>query len=322
MSLCVRTKVLSGTPWTAPLGALVSKRNKGSALGTRGDRLESLRKGTGGRSSFSGIIATVFGASGYIGPYVVNNLGKSGGIVVIPYRGDSYRVQPLKVAGDLGQILFHPFNLRDEESIAKAMQHSNVVINLIGKDIETSNFSFKDVHVDGARRVARLARECGVEKFIHFSALNVTEKPKKMAVRATEFYSSKWEGEQAVREEFPESIIFRPSDIFGLEDRFLRYYCAFYRRTHHLMPLWKAGKGIYKAPVFVGDVADAVVRAIFQKGNEGQTYQAVGPKQYELCHLIDYLFRVIRRGPDVGYFRYDMRVDPLFLLRVSSYCCL
>lgn len=66
---------------------------------------------------------------------------------------------------------------------SQAMQYSNVVINMIGKDTETSVFSFKDVHVDGARMIARLARESGVEKLIHFSALNAVENPKRKTVR-------------------------------------------------------------------------------------------------------------------------------------------
>lgn len=75
--------------------------------------------------------------------------------MIIPYRSDFYDSQRLKVCGDLGQVLFTPYDLRDEESIAKAVRHSNVVINLVGRDYETKNFKFQDVHVDGARRLAR-----------------------------------------------------------------------------------------------------------------------------------------------------------------------
>lgn len=75
--------------------------------------------------------------------------------MILPYRCDFYDAQRLKVAGDLGQVLFTPFDLRDEESIAKAVRYSNVVINLVGRDYETKNFKYKDVHVDGARRLAR-----------------------------------------------------------------------------------------------------------------------------------------------------------------------
>lgn len=79
--------------------------------------------------------------------------------------------------GDLGQVWFQPFDLRDEDSIRQSVKYSNVVINLIGRDWETKNFKFDDVHVKGARRLARISREMGVEKFIHVSALNATPKP-------------------------------------------------------------------------------------------------------------------------------------------------
>lgn len=97
--------------------------------------------------------------------------------LILPYRGDHYDALRLKMVGDLGQVLFVPYDLRDEESIRKSIQYSNVVINLVGRDWETRNFSFDDVHVKGARTLARLAKEAGVEKFIHISALNATSNP-------------------------------------------------------------------------------------------------------------------------------------------------
>ncbi|CAN7998308.1 unnamed protein product [Ixodes hexagonus] len=286
-------------------------------VGGSGADLPSLRRGTGGRSSFNGIVCTVFGANGNLGRALINKLGKIGTQMILPYRGDFYPMQRLKVCGDLGQILFQHFHLKDEQSLAKAMKYSNVVINLIGKDIETSNFPFSEVHVKGAQTIARIARESGVQKLIHFSALNATESPKPVIkFGGSKFYASKWLGEQVVREEFPDAVIFRPSDMYSHEDRFIRYYVSKIRRNYVWMPVWNKGRGIIKQPVFVSDVAEGVVNAIFDDDNAGETYQAVGPRRYELGELIDYMFRVMRREKEDGYIRYDMRYDLQFLARV------
>lgn len=302
-SLSVNQRQCSNQPAAVPVG------------GT-GTKLSSLSRGTGGRSSFSGVVCTVFGASGTLGRFLVNRLGKIGTQLILPSRTDFYYMQRLKLCGDLGQVLLVPFNLKDELSIAKAMKYSNVVINLIGKDVETSNFPFSEVHVKGAERIARIARESGVQKLIHFSALNATEKPTPIIkLGGSKFYASKWLGEQVVREAFPEAIIFRPADMYSHEDHFIQYYVQRMRRNWTFMPVWKKGNGICKQPVYTRDVAEGVVNAIFEEGNEGTTYQAVGPRRYELGELIDYMFRVMRR--ENGYIRYDMRLDPLFLLRVQ-----
>lgn len=97
--------------------------------------------------------------------------------MIIPYRGDAYFAREMKLAGDLGQVLFQPYHLQDEESIRKAVKYSNVVINLVGRDWETKHFKFNDVHVEGARRIARISREMGVERLIHVSALNIDPLP-------------------------------------------------------------------------------------------------------------------------------------------------
>ncbi|XP_055596042.1 NADH dehydrogenase [ubiquinone] 1 alpha subcomplex subunit 9, mitochondrial [Uranotaenia lowii] len=280
--------------------------------------LASLKRGTGGRSSFNGVVATVFGSTGFLGRYVCNKLGKTGSQLIIPYRADHYEAIRLKLVGDLGQVLFHPYHLMDEDSIRKAVKYSNVVINLVGRDWETKNFTFQDVHVDGARRLARIAREAGVEKFIHVSSLNASANPEPILTKeGSKFLKSKFYGECAVREEFPDAIIFRPSDVYGQEDRFLRYYAHVWRRSFRGMPLWYKGERTYKQPVYCSDLAQGIVNAIKDSDAQGQIYQAVGPRRYQLAELVDWFHRVMRKDEKWwGYLRYDLRYDPTFMMKV------
>ncbi|XP_054719772.1 NADH dehydrogenase [ubiquinone] 1 alpha subcomplex subunit 9, mitochondrial-like [Uloborus diversus] len=279
--------------------------------------IHGLKRGTGGRSSFNGKIATVFGASGFLGRSLINQLGKNGTQVVIPYRSDPYVIARLKLCGDLGQILFTPFNLKDEESLYKAMKHSNVVFNLIGRDYETKNFPFEEVHVKGARNIARIARESGVETLVHVSALNACENPKPIILkRGSQFYASKWRGEQAVREEFPDAIIFRPADMWGQYDHFLNYYMNIFRRTWRAMSLWNRGVGIIKQPVYGPNVAKGLVKAAMDPDAAGHTFQAVGPHRYELSELMDWFHRVMLRTRERFYYRLDARYDVTLWARI------
>ncbi|ELV09161.1 NADH dehydrogenase [ubiquinone] 1 alpha subcomplex subunit 9, mitochondrial [Tupaia chinensis] len=128
------------------VGALPMSRSAVAAVGTSvfpGPARRHLHHaviphGKGGRSSVSGVVATVFGASGFLGRYVVNYLGRMGSQVIVPHRCEAYDVMHLRPMGDLGQILFLEWSGRDKDSIRQAVEHSNVVINLVGRDWETS----------------------------------------------------------------------------------------------------------------------------------------------------------------------------------------
>lgn len=63
-------------------------------------------------------------------------------------------------------MLLLPFQLKDEESIRQAIRYSNVVVNLIGTKYETKNYSFEATHVEGAQRIARIAKEMGIQKSV------------------------------------------------------------------------------------------------------------------------------------------------------------
>ncbi|XP_021184702.2 NADH dehydrogenase [ubiquinone] 1 alpha subcomplex subunit 9, mitochondrial [Helicoverpa armigera] len=299
-------------PSTGSLGVVYIKSAAYSSDGSK-PNVAAYKRGTGGRASFNGIVATVFGCTGFVGRYVINKLGKCGTQLILPYRGDYYDAQRLKVAGDLGQVLFTPFDLRDEESIAKAVQYSNVVINLVGRDYETKNFKYKDVHVDGPRRLARISREMGVDRFIHVSYLNASPNPKPLVLmKPSKYKISKYWGECAVREEFPTATIIRASDIYGSEDRFLRSFASVARINGEYLPLYKNGQETIKQPVFVSDVAQGIVNAIRDPDTKCQVYQAIGPKRYLLADLVDWFYGLMRKDENWGYKRYDMKYDPIF----------
>ena len=92
------------------------------------------KKGTGGRSSYSGITAAVFGSTGFLGRYVVNHLAKNGSRVLVPTRCSENHRQHLKPMGDLGQIVQFDYSMRDDEAIKYAVERANVVINMVGRE--------------------------------------------------------------------------------------------------------------------------------------------------------------------------------------------
>uniref|UniRef100_A0A8D2N535 NADH dehydrogenase [ubiquinone] 1 alpha subcomplex subunit 9, mitochondrial n=1 Tax=Zonotrichia albicollis TaxID=44394 RepID=A0A8D2N535_ZONAL len=224
--------------------------------------------GRSGRSSVSGIVATVFGATGFLGRYVVNRLGRIGSQVIIPYRCDQYDLMYLRPMGDLGQLLFMEWDCRDKESIRRAVEHSNVVINLIGKEWETKNFKFEDEFVNIPQSIAQISKEAGVEKFIHISHLNASMKS------PSKYLRNKAVGEKTVREQFPDAVILKPSEMFGREDRFLNHYANM--RWFGGVPLVSLGKKTVKQPVYVVDVAKAIINAIKNPDAKGKTYALAG----------------------------------------------
>lgn len=277
-----------------------------------------LKRGTGGRSSFSGIVATVFGP-GNLGSRVIQRLARTGAQVIIPYRDDRIKFNELKLCGDLGQILFVPFHLRDEISIRKAMKYSNVVVNCIGAYKESPNFTFDQVHVEGCARIARLARECGVKRFIHVSALNVSPNPPSYYIKGgSKILRSKYHGEQAVRNEFPEATIIRPAEMFGESHDWADYWSNLWRRHYRRIFLPKGGKGIYKMPVYYANVSEGIGNAVNDSSTIGKVIEAYGPLKHELHDIVRYYNHVLEQDPlhghaDIG----DLKWRPGFKLRLK-----
>lgn len=245
-------------------------------------------RGSGGRSSVSGIAATVFGATGFLGRYVTNQLGRIGSQLTVPYRGDELYSRHLKVMGDLGQVVPVPFELRDEDSVRDAVRGSTVLVNLIGKHYETLNYKFPDVHVSATRRLAEIAREEGIEHFVHVSAAAPAKDT------SSRWLATKIEGEDCVRDVFPDATIVRPTDMFGTEDRFLTRM-AINVMQMSAIPLADDGES-HAQPVWVNDVASVVVTAARDPERfGGKTLELAGPDVMTIRELYDFVCESIKR---------------------------
>ncbi|PIM99754.1 NADH:ubiquinone oxidoreductase, NDUFA9/39kDa subunit [Handroanthus impetiginosus] len=250
-----------------------------------------VRKGTGGRSSVSGIIATVFGATGFLGRYLVQQLAKMGSQVLVPFRGSEDSHRHLKLMGDLGQIVPMKYNPRDENSIKAVMAKANVVINLIGREYETRNYSFEEVNQHMAEKLAVIAKEHGgIMRFFQISCLGASPSSPSRMLRA------KAAAEEAILRELPEATVMKPAVMIGTEDRILNTWAQFAKK-YSFIPL--IGDGSTKVqPVYVVDVASAIVAALKDDGTSmGKVYELGGPEIYSIHELAELMYDVIREWP-------------------------
>nr|XP_018265705.1 NADH dehydrogenase (ubiquinone) 1 alpha subcomplex 9 [Kwoniella dejecticola CBS 10117]OBR87863.1 NADH dehydrogenase (ubiquinone) 1 alpha subcomplex 9 [Kwoniella dejecticola CBS 10117] len=200
---------------------------------------------TGGRSSDSGHTVTVFGCTGFLGRYLVQKLARQGTQVIVPYRDEDEK-RPLKIMGDLGQIVPMEWDARNPDQIAECVKRSDVVYNLVGRDWETRNFKYEDVNVKAAGLIAEVSAAVNVPRLVHVSHLNAHPDS------ASAFYRSKYHGERAVRDAFPTATIVRPAQLYGYEDWLLNAIAQY-------PILFKLNEGKTKIlPVHVMDVAAAL----------------------------------------------------------------
>lgn len=226
----------------------------------------------GGRSSVGGHTVTVFGATGFLGRYIVNRLARQGCTVIVPFRDDMAK-RHLKVCGDLGKIIFMEYDLRNTQSLEESVRHSDAVYNLVGRTYPTKNFDLEDVHVEGVERIAEAVAKYDVDRFIHVSSYNADPNS------PSEFYSTKGRGEAVARSIFPETTIVRPAPLFGFEDRLLHKLAGF----SNIITSNKMQERYW--PVHVIDVGEALEKMLYDDNTAEQTFELYGPKNMSTAEI-------------------------------------
>ncbi|AWJ92104.1 complex I NDUFA9 subunit family protein (plasmid) [Azospirillum baldaniorum] len=235
--------------------------------------------------SYRSEVVTVFGGSGFVGRHLIRRLAKTGAIVRVVSRHPN-KANFLKTAGSVGQIVPMAADVKDDQSVARAIQGADTVINLIGTLYERGAWNFQTVHVDAPARIARIAKASGVRRLVHVSAIGADAKS------ASAYAKSKAAGEQAVAQAFPGATIVRPSIVFGPEDGFFNKFAAM-AQVSPALPL--IGGSTKFQPVYVGDLADAIAAAATLDSAVGRTFELGGPRVYSFKELMQLMLREIRR---------------------------
>lgn len=228
-------------------------------------------------------LVTIYGGSGFVGRHIARRMAKQGWRVRVAVRrpNEALFVKPY---GTVGQVEPFPCNVRDDASVAAALQGADAVVNCVGILGEHRKNTFDAVQTDGAERIARLAAENGVASMVHVSAIGAD------ADSASEYAQSKAAGEAAVLAHMPDAMILRPSVIFGQDDGFYNRFASL-ARFGPVLPI--VGAETRFQPVYVDDVAAAAVKGIL--GEASGVYELGGPDVGTLRGFVNETLDVINR---------------------------
>jgi NADH dehydrogenase len=225
-----------------------------------------------------GSLVAVLGGSGFIGRYAVRALAGDGWRVRAAVRRPDLAgyLQPM---GAVGQIQPVQANVRYPDSLARAFEGADAVVNLVGILAKSGPQTFRAVHVAGARAAAKAAREAGAKTFVQVSAIGADRKS------PGSYGRTKAAGEAAVLAEFPEAVILRPSLVFGPEDQLFNRFAAM-ARISPFLPLIGGGKTLFQ-PVHAGDVGAAIAAACAGRAKARTVYELGGPDVITFRQLLD-----------------------------------
>jgi NADH dehydrogenase len=229
-------------------------------------------------------ICTILGGGGFIGRYLVRNLTKKNYRCIISTR-KAFQKGYLKTQATPGAIELVNWNPSNFSELKEAIKNSDIVINLIGILYETRKQKFYNIHTNIPEAVAKICSESDVKKFIHVSAIGANENSNSL------YQKSKYQGEVKSLNNFKNTVILRPSVVCGTEDNFTNLFSKL-----SILPIIPIVGINYKfQPILVNDVADAIVKAIETKDNEGKIYEIGGPKIISFGDMVKSILRTINK---------------------------
>ena len=231
-------------------------------------------------------IIAIFGAGGFIGKHLMRQLTKLDYRVKVATR-NPYLKGYLKPLGNPGQIGFFKTNIFKPDDVKQVLKNSDFVINLVGILHETRTQKFNQIHAQFPYLLSNLCNEFEIKNLIHISALGVKEK------HTSKYMQSKLQGEKNIQETFKPTVILRPSVCFGSGDKFFTTFASI-AQFSPILPLIGSGKTKF-TPIYVGDVAKAIAKALELNNSEPKIYELGGPENYSFKELMEILLTEIKK---------------------------
>ena len=242
-------------------------------------------------------IITVVGGTGFLGRHTVRALAREGYVVHVLSRNPKEGTE-LKTYGDVGQIVIDYADLAKPQTLEGKLTGSYGIVNLVGVLYERGSQNFTTLHAQGAERLAKLAKNAGVERYVHISALGV-----ETAVDS-KYARTKLLGERATCSALPQTTVLRPSVMFGPEDNFFNKFAQLACFAPAL-PRIGGGKTRFQ-PVYVGDVASAIAKAFSSHQMIGKTYELGGPEILTFKQMMEFILTTTHRS--CGFMEIPFRV--------------
>ena len=230
-------------------------------------------------------VATVFGGSGFIGRYVVQRLAARGHTVRVVGR-NTEKAKALMTTGSVGQVVPFYGSFGSPATMMRAIEGADWVVNLVGILAEKRAGDFQRIQADGPGLIARGAAASGAQRMVQTSAIGADPGS------ASEYGRTKAAGEQAARAAFPGTVILRPSLVFGDEDKFFNKFGTM-AMCLPIMPVISSDSRFQ--PVYVGDVADAIMAGLEHDDAVGRTFELGGPRIYTFRELLAYVLHETKR---------------------------
>ncbi len=232
-------------------------------------------------------LITIIGGSGFIGHHLVGRLAAKGYRIRLAVR-DTEKAAALMTQGNVGQVVGMQTNIRNAASVERAVAGADIVINLVGLLFQAGAQKFDAVHMDGAGTVAKAAKVAGAGQLIHMSALGASP------TSESNYARTKAAGEDLVREAFDGATILRPSVVFGAGDDFTNKFACL-TSVAPALPLLDGGASRMQ-PVWIEDLADAIVAIIERPDHQGKIWEFGGPEALPLKEIIGAILKVTERS--------------------------
>jgi len=227
----------------------------------------------------------VFGAGGFLGRHLLRELTKNEYRVKVGTQNP--HVKNYLKMGNPGQIELFKTNIFNVDDVKSVLKNCDFAINLCGILWESKKQNFNLIHSEFPNLLSKLSKEIGIKKLVHISALGVKEK------HTSKYMQSKFQGEKNIQENFENSIILRPSLVFGPEDKFFNTFASL-AQFSPIIPLIGGGKTKF-APIYCVDVARAIIESLKINNFKNRIYELGGPENYSFKELMEILLIEIKK---------------------------